>query len=200
MLRLSVGARLGRPDSFGTGVAEEEFRRLEFVGVGRRPNRIVTLRLYLVRTMRPDILVQLGQVGTLVLGLLAVWVAMFNQHRQLNAQMFIEISRRFQELLRMFPTNAWLANRKPSAPLPPPSQEITDCTLYCIQLVADVYHLKEGGYISKRLWSAWEREIRHILEGPVFRREWETIAVEFSHNDKFQKYIDKLIRAKHPRK
>jgi hypothetical protein len=165
----------------------------------RRSNRIVTLRLYLVRAMRPpEILVQLGQVGTLVLGSLGVWVAMFNQRRQLNAQMFIEISRRFQELLRMFPTDAWLANRKPAAPLPPPSREITDCTLYCIQLVADVYHLKQGGYISQRLWSAWEREIRHILEGPVFRREWETIAVEFSHNDKFQKYIDKLIRAKTP--
>jgi len=194
-----LGARLGQPNSFGTGVVEEEFRRLEFVGLGRRSNRIVSLRLYLLRTMTPpDILVQLGQVGTLVLGSLGVWVAMFNQRRQLNAQMFIEISRRFQELLRMFPTDAWLANRKPSAPLPPPSHEITDCTLYCIQLVADVYHLKQGGYISKRLWSAWEREIRHILEGPVFRREWETIAVEFSHNDKFQKYIDKLIRTKSP--
>jgi ABC-type phosphate/phosphonate transport system permease subunit len=111
-----------------------------------------------------DILVQLGQVGTLILGSLGVWVAMFNQRRQLNGQIFVEISRRFQDLLRMFPTEAWLANRNPSAPLPPPSQEITDCTLYCIQLIADVYHLRRGGYISKRLWSAWEREIRHILE------------------------------------
>src|SRR5713101_22961 len=49
-LPLSLGARLGRP------------------------NRIVTLRLYLVRTMRPpEILVQLGQVGILVLGSSARW-------------------------------------------------------------------------------------------------------------------------------
>ena len=60
-----------------------------------------------------DILVQLGQVGTLILGSLGVWVAMFNQRRQLNAQMFIEMSRRFQDLLRMFPTQAWLAEQKP---------------------------------------------------------------------------------------
>jgi len=74
-LPLSLDARLSRPDSFGTGVVEEEYRRLEFVGLGRWPNRSVTLRLYLVRTMRPpDILVQLGQVGTLVLGSLGVWV------------------------------------------------------------------------------------------------------------------------------
>jgi hypothetical protein len=154
--------------------------------------------LHFVRNMRlsSDTLVQLGQVGTLVLGSLGVWVAMFNQRRQLNAQMFIEVSRRFQDLLRMFPTEAWLANRNPSAPLPPTSQEITDCTLYCIQLIADVYHLRQGGYISKRLWSAWEREIRHTLEGPVFQREWKTLAVEFSHNRNFLRYLHTLMQAK----
>jgi hypothetical protein len=63
----------------------------------------------------------------------------------------------------MFPTEAWLANRNPSAPLPQSSQEITECTLYCIQLIADVYHLRQGGYISHRLWSAWEtRNPAHI--------------------------------------
>jgi hypothetical protein len=31
--------------------------------------------------------------------------------------MFIEVSGRFQELLRMFPTEAWLANRNPSGSL-----------------------------------------------------------------------------------
>ena len=147
-------------------------------------------------TLPSDILVQLGQVGTLILGSLGVWVAMFNQRRQLNAQMFIEISRRFQDVLRMFPTEAWLANRNQSASLPPPSQEITDCTLYCLQLIADVYHLRQGRYISNRLWSAWEREIRHTLEGPVFQREWKTVAVEFSHNENFQKYLETLMRAK----
>jgi hypothetical protein len=141
-----------------------------------------------------DILVQLGQVGTLILGSLGVWVAMFNQRRQLNAQMFIEMSRRFQDVLRMFQTEAWLANRNPSAPLPPPSQEITDCTLYCIQLIADVYHLRQGRYISKRLWTAWEREIKHTLEGPVFQREWKKVMVEFSHNGHFQAYLDTLMR------
>jgi hypothetical protein len=144
-------------------------------------------------TLSRDVVVQLCQVGTLVLGSLGVWVAMFNQRRQLNAQMFIEVSGRFQELLRLFPTEAWLANRNPSKPLPPRSREITDCTLYCFQLIADVYHVHEGGYISKKLWNAWEREIKHILEGQVFRREWEGLAVEFSHNAEFLDYINALM-------
>jgi len=64
--------------------------------------------------MSSNLLVQLGTVGTLILGSAGIWVALLNQRRQLNAQMFIEFSGRFQELLRLFPTEAWLANRNPS--------------------------------------------------------------------------------------
>src|SRR5580693_4594530 len=134
-----------------------------------------------------------GQVGTLVVASVGIFVALRNQHRQLNSQMFIEFSGRFQELLRLFPTDAWLANRNPSQPLPPRSREITDCTLYCFQLIADVYHVHQGRYISRTLWNAWEREIKHILAGRIFRREWEVLALEFSHNDEFQQYINALM-------
>jgi hypothetical protein len=141
-------------------------------------------------------LVQWSQVGTLVLGSLGVWVAMINQRRQLHAQMFITISGRFQELLRLFPTEAWLANRTPGQPLPPRSQEITDCTLYCLQLIADVYHLRQTRYISNKLWNAWEREIKHILEGRIFQREWEWLEVEFSHHEGFLRYINERMGPK----
>jgi hypothetical protein len=146
--------------------------------------------------MKPplDFLIQWSQVGTLVLGSLGIWIAMINQRRQLNAQMFITISGRFQELLRLFPTEAWLANRSATHPIPPRSPEITDCTLYCLQLVADVYHLRQGRYISNKLWYAWEREIKHILAGRIFIREWEWLEVEFSHNENFLKYINGLMK------
>jgi hypothetical protein len=146
--------------------------------------------------MTAEILVQLGQVGTLLIGTLGIGVALRNQRRQLNAQMFIEFSRRFEELLRLFPTEAWLANRNPGQPLPPPSQELTDCTLYCFQFIADVYYLHKGGYVSRQLWLIWEREIKRTLRGPLFEREWGTLAPEFSHDHGFIQYIDGLTHGK----
>jgi hypothetical protein len=139
-----------------------------------------------------DTLAQLGQTGTLVFGSLGIFVALRNQRRQLNVQMFIEFSGRFQELLRLFPTEAWLANRDPAQPLPPSSQELTDCTLYTMQFIADVYYLHRNGYVSKNLWMLWEREIKNTLTGPVFQREWESVAVEFTHNRDFVQYINKM--------
>jgi len=149
--------------------------------------------------MPADVLGQLGQAAPLVLGCVGIWVALLNQRRQLNAQMYIEISGRFQELLRLFPTEAWLANRMPSQPLPPSSQELTDCTLYCLQLIAEVYQLHKSAYITKDLWLLWERDIQHTLTGPVFQREWERLAADFDHNPEFLRYIDTVMRSKRPR-
>ena len=148
--------------------------------------------------MPADILMQLGQVGTLVIGSAGICAALASQRRQLNAQMFIEFSGRFQDILRLFPTEAWLANRNPSQPLPPSSQELTDCTLYCIQFIADAYHLHKGAYISKKIWRLWEPEIRRTLCGPVFRREWAGVAAEFAHDHEFLKYIETLMRFPRP--
>jgi hypothetical protein len=111
----------------------------------------------------------------------------------LNAFLFIEFSGRFQQILRLFPTQAWLANRNPSQPLPPSSQELIDCTLYCIQFIADAYHLHKGAYISKPIWIIWEREIKRTLSGRVFVREWEKVAAEFSHDPEFVNYINSLM-------
>jgi len=146
--------------------------------------------------MAGDIVVQLGQVGTIVIGSIGVCVALVNQRRQMNAQMFIEFSGRFQNLLRLFPTEAWLANRNPTQPLPPSSPELTDCTLYCLQFVADAYYLHKGGYISKKMWMLWAREIKHTLSGPLFQREWAGVATEFAHDPEFLKYIEGLMRGK----
>jgi hypothetical protein len=135
------------------------------------------------------VVVDLSQLVTIFVGGVGIGVALINQRRQLNAQMFIEFSKRFEELLRLFPTEAWLANRRRDQELPPSSKEITECTLYCIQFVADVYHLHKAGYISNHLWRLWEREIRRTLKGPLFVREWSTVAVEFSHDKEFLDYL-----------
>lgn len=148
--------------------------------------------------MTPVTLVQLGQIGTLLIGSLGIGVALLNQRRQLDAQMFIEFSRRFDDLLRLFPTEAWLANRSPGQPLPPSSQELTDCTLYCIQFVSEVYSLRRAGYISVHLWHLWEPAINRTLSGPLFQREWGKVAAEFSHDSEFLQYINHLTKGKRP--
>lgn len=119
--------------------------------------------------MIAELLARLGSAGTIAVGAIGIFVDLRNQHRQLNAQMYIEFSARFQELLRSFPTDAWLANADPSQPMPAPTKEVTECRLYAIQFLADIYYLHKGGYLSANLWKLWERAIKKTLGGRVFR-------------------------------
>jgi hypothetical protein len=151
-------------------------------------------RLELADMTTPNITLLLGQVGTLLIGSLGLAVALRTQRRQLNAQMYIEFSKRFEELLRLFPTDAWLANRNPGQPLPPSSPELRDCTLYCIQFIAHAYYLHQGRYIATNLWRLWEREIKRTLSGPLFEREWENVKAEFAHDPQFSHYISCLTQ------
>ena len=145
--------------------------------------------------MIANLLAGLANGGTIAIGAVGIFVALRNQHRQLNAQMYIEFSGRFQELLRSFPTEAWLANADPSQPMPAPTKEVTECTLYALQFLADIYHLHKGGYLSANLWKLWERAIKKILAGRVFRREWETLSTEFVYSTAFVDYINTTMHS-----
>ena len=138
-----------------------------------------------------------GSAGTIAIGTIGILVALRNQRRQMNAQMYIELSKGFQELLRSFPTEAWLANTNPSRPMPASSREVSDCTLYAIQFVADVYYLHKVGYVSSNLWRLFERAIKRTLAGRVFQREWETLSAEFDHSSDFVNYIDIMMHPTH---
>ena len=50
-----------------------------------------------------------------------------NKLHGLNAQVF-EFQKRFQELLRLFPTETWLADRDLFKPYAAVRQELSDCT------------------------------------------------------------------------
>ena len=109
-----------------------------------------------------------SQLGALLVGGVGIGVALINQRRQLNAQMFVEFSKRFEELLRLFPTEAWLANRRPNQELPPSSKEITECTLYCLQFVADVFPVED--YLAGRIADAKIRGVRLRFDQDFDRR------------------------------
>ena len=141
----------------------------------------------------------LANGGTIAIGAVGILVALRNQHRQLNAQMYIEFSGRFQQLLRAFPTEAWLANADPSHPMPTPSKEVTECSLYAFQFVSDIYNLHHSGYLSAMLWRLWDRGIKKTLNGRVFRREWATLSAEFIYSPHFVEYINTTMDSTPPR-
>jgi len=143
--------------------------------------------------MSSDTLLQLAQIGTILIGCLGIVVALRSHRRQLNAQMFIEFSSRFHNVLRAMPTQAWTASTELCPSMPAPDENLTKTCLQCFHIMADLYYLHKGGYISPDLWRPWQRGIKRVMQGPLLKREWLAVEPAFTHNPEFCRYVAGLI-------
>src|SRR5215475_4961250 len=110
--------------------------------------------------MAGETLIQLAQLSTIVIGFLGVAVTLRSHRRQMYAQMFIEFSSRLHDVLGALPTQTWLTSDAVAEPIPPPSDALTKSCLQCFHVIAGVYSLKKGGYISPGLWRPWQGGIK----------------------------------------
>ncbi len=143
--------------------------------------------------MTADTLVQLAQFGTILIGFLGLAVALRSHRRQLNAQMFIEFSSRFQYVLGALPAEAWISSGDPARPLPPPSEELTKNCLQWFHLLANLYHLHRKGYISQDLWRPAQLGIKRVLESRLLQREWSVIESAFAYHPDYCRYVQAFI-------
>ena len=137
-------------------------------------------------------LIQLAQLGTILIGLMGVAVTLRSHRRQMHAQMFIEFSSRLHDILRALPTQTWTAHGSDEE-LPPRSDELTKSSLQCFHIIADLFHLHKAGYISEDLWKPWQRGIQRSVQGPVLRREWLVLEALFDHQPELCRYMRRLM-------
>ena len=138
--------------------------------------------------------IQLAQLRTILIGLLSVAVSLRTHRRQMHAQLFLEFSSRLHDVLGSMPAEAWMTGDAHQA-LPPASGELTRWCLQCFQVIAALYSLRKGGYVSGELWTTWQRGIKRTMQGAVLRREWDAAEDLFRHNSDFCRYMRRLIHA-----
>ncbi len=146
--------------------------------------------------MTGEVVVQYAQLGTTLVGFLGVAVALRSHRRQMNAQMFTEFSARFESVIRAMPVSAWSTDQDHGEP-PPPSEELTKGSLQCFHLLANLYHLHKGGYVSHDLWRPWQLGIKRTLQGPLWQREWRKLEAVFAHVPDYRRYVHGIINSHH---
>lgn len=143
--------------------------------------------------MTPDSILQIAQLSTMVFGGLGVFVALRSHQRQIHAQIFIEFSSRFHNIIRGMPSQVWSGAGPVGVSIPPPSDELTRTGMQCFHLMADLFLLHKGGYISNELWKPWQRGIKRVMQGPLMQREWAAVQLAFNHYPDFCHYVHGLI-------
>ena len=121
----------------------------------------------------------------------SILIAVHVYKRQMNAQLFVEYTQRYNEI--MDPSTARRAMRNAAdQELPATDPEITLVVLKYLNLCSEEFYLMKRGYLSKDIWNIWEAEIKLTLCGPLYRREWQTLSKEFLGFSEFAAWVNDL--------
>jgi hypothetical protein len=129
--------------------------------------------------MSLNLWVQAGTLLSIAFGVVAFFWGVKSYNRQMNAQVFIEYSKRFDVIMQSFPPSAWAARLKSDEAVPEGSHEIRSNALRYLNLCSEEYFLCKSGDLSKHIWGIWEAELKRTLRTPLFRREWQELFSEF---------------------
>jgi hypothetical protein len=135
-----------------------------------------------------DLLTALGLVGTAV----SILVAARVYRRQMNAQLFLEYTKRYEELANRWPQAMQAARVADAEDLPPPSEELRLGALRYLALCSEEYYLWKRRYVSADFWNIWQVEIERCLRSPLYRREWPGLAEEFLSHEEFAQFVRRV--------
>jgi hypothetical protein len=143
--------------------------------------------------MTPDTAAQVGTSISILLGVVTFVFGVRVYKRQMNAQLFVEYTGRFEEIMKSFPENSWTA-RLNAANLPDPSEALSLSVLKHLNLCSEEFYLFKRRYLSADVWRIWEGEIKRTLATPLFVREWRTLKTEFASYPEFRSFVEKAIQ------
>jgi hypothetical protein len=141
-------------------------------------------RHVLLETKVLDQILKLLTAGSVFVGAIAVYIALYNNSRQLGAQIFLTYSDRVHLIRRSLSPDSYnLAfPGDASAEL---SSEARRAVVEATFLIFEFYELRRHGYVARRIWRVWEPNIVQLLRTSAFQREWRRSKAEFEIHPHF---------------
>ena len=138
--------------------------------------------------------IKIGTLISAVAGILTLFIGIRIYKRQTNTQIFLEYTKRYNEIMESFPPEARPARLSLEGKMPDHSEGLSIAILRYLNLCSEEYYLCERGYLSKELWGIWEDELKRTLNSPLFVREWEGLRNEFLSYPEFLEFVDDAHR------
>ena len=126
-----------------------------------------------------------GAIGTF----LSLLFTIRNVRRQINAEILMKYTERYEHVLDKFPPDA-LFGRFDSQKLPPQSDQLTLCLLKYLNLCSEEYYLWRNGYLAKTVWAVWEGDLKRMIASPLLQREWRDLRAEYASHPEFREYVE----------
>lgn|SRR5215204_7571329 len=143
-----------------------------------------------------EILILSATIISAIAAVAFVWAMMSTYKGQMNAQVFSDYNKRYDEILLSMPKDAWEARFNMNAVLPAPSKELSLSILRYLNLSSEEFYLYKRGYLRVDVWRIWEEEMIRTLQTPLLKREWQTLLIEFVSYREFYEFVEEVQRNK----
>jgi hypothetical protein len=136
---------------------------------------------------------QVGEIADVLAPLAAVasiLIAVRVYRRQMNAQLFVAYTERYEQIMASFPPEARALRRKRRRDLPAQTEALTLAVLRYLNLCSEEFYLHRSGHLSTKLWRIWEDELRRTVSSDLVRREWADLRGEFESYPEFVVFVE----------
>jgi hypothetical protein len=113
-----------------------------------------------------NLLIQIATFISILVGIFAFLFGIASYKKQMNAQVFLQYTERYEEIMKSFPKDAWSARYNSDKALPKESDELTICVLRYLNLSSEEFYLYKDKYLSKKVWGIWADELIRTLRPP----------------------------------
>jgi hypothetical protein len=127
-----------------------------------------------------DLILKFATLATLLVGGVAVYIAVRNNSRQLAAQIFLTYSDR----LRSVRSSASNDISRPEA--------IWEATY----LIFEFHSLRRRGYVPNSVWQIWESDMTDLLNTAAFVELWPKIQPRFRNHPHFLSWVAERHRVR----
>ena len=124
-----------------------------------------------------DHLLSFVTVVSVCIAALATYITVRNNNRQLGAQIFLAYSNRVREIRQAAVLNT----------------RDLEVTLSATFLIFELYELRRRGYVSKAIWTIWDRDIGDLLRTDNFKAQWEMLRVRLRNHVHFVDWVDSQL-------
>jgi len=139
-----------------------------------------------------DFAIKVGTMISVIIGVLGLALGIRTYRRQTNAQLFLEYTRRYEEIMGDIPPESLQIRFEFEMKEPGESARLKLAILRYLNMTSEELYLWKRGYLADDVWQIWAKEVRRILRSPLLRREWPDLKVEFEAYEDFCAFVERI--------
>ena len=127
-------------------------------------------------------------LGTVIVGMTAIYVALHTNNRRLGADIFLRYSDRVSDLRRRLPVAVFHEGEvagEVTADERRAAHEI-------IHAIFELYELKVHGFFPEEIWKIREPDIERLLSLPVFQQELASLEGRYTRHPRLTAWLEKI--------